>query len=394
MKKYILTLIIILITLLKLIKSSKVLLNQTVLFEFYGYTNESTYIDLTSQNIYSIDQNTFNGLIHLEELHLENNELSELNETNVFNGLINLRELWLESNEIYSFDLNILNELTNLKYLCLNNNPISIFYNNQFKFKHIIKQKEKCKRNRNELSKLKIEKQLEDRKILKDINILKKSIEYIDKRIQDKFKCLEDKIDNNFNNLQLNYEKTIQNNSNQIVKIFENKLLKFQILQNYILSSNLAINELLNQGFKIVYNQSYSQHATTNDELYYIKSMCLNESILCVGGSDSNNILLLSSCGYCLNVLTTTITDQPVKINKVYWYFTPDNSFGFSLSYSIKQKGADIYDCNEKNAFNCTDSKRLSWHLGGSAAGWRIGTLTNKEYTIPLTYRKIILLLI
>ena len=122
--------------------------------------------------------------------------------------------------------------------------------------------------------------------------------------------------------------------------------------------------------------------------------MCLNESLLCVGGSDSNNILLLSSCGYCLNILNQSIVDEPVKINKVYWYFTPDNSFGFSLNYRIKQKGADIYDCTEKNAFNCTDSKRLSWHLGGTAGGWRLGTLTNKEYTIPITYRKIILLLI
>jgi len=47
----------------------------------------------------------------------------------------------------------------------------------------------------------------------------------------------------------------------------------FSIKVEYILSSNMQINELLNQGFETVYDQLYS-NVTTNQELYDIKSKC------------------------------------------------------------------------------------------------------------------------
>jgi hypothetical protein len=40
-------------------------------------------------------------------------------------------------------------------------------------------------------------------------------------------------------------------------------------------------------------NIAISLYSTTNQELYDIKSKCNKESIICVGGSDGSNKLLL-----------------------------------------------------------------------------------------------------
>ncbi len=119
----------------------------------------------------------------------------------------------------------------------------------------------------------------------------------------------------------------------------------FSIKVEYILSSNIPINELLKQGFETVYDQLYS-HGTTYQELYDIKSKCNTESIICVGGSDGlNTTLLLVSCGSCLDILTTTELDKPRLVNGAWWYFTPDKSFGFAPFSSIRQSTADVFDC-------------------------------------------------
>ena len=174
------------------------------------------------------------------------------------------------------------------------------------------------------------------------------------------------------------------NKNNQVNK---SKINKYQ---KYILKSNILINELLNQGFKTVYDQLYS-HVTTNEELYDIKSKCNTESIICVGGSDDVNNLLLVSCGSCLDILTITDRFVPKLINGAYWYFTPDISFGFSPNSKIDQNYYDCYDCPNcnDNSNICTDSNRLSWKLSGYT-GFRLGK--NCGNAIPSTNRKIILL--
>ena len=165
----------------------------------------------------------------------------------------------------------------------------------------------------------------------------------------------------------------------------------FSIKVEYILSSNIPINELLNQGFETVYDQLYS-HGTTTQELYDIKSKCNRESIICVGGSDGLSTLLLVSCGSCLDILTTTELNKPRLVNGAWWYFTPDRSFGFAPSSNIRQASVDGFDCDTNNGWkNCKDSQRLSWYLGGGG-GWRLGVLNDIANTIPSTYRKIIFL--
>jgi hypothetical protein len=54
-------------------------------------------------------------------------------------------------------------------------------------------------------------------------------------------------------------------------------------------------------------------------------------------------------------------------------------SFGFSDNNKTDQFYADKYDCKLNNNLfdNCSNDKKLSWHLTGSHGGWRIGSICN-----------------
>lgn len=94
-------------------------LNQTIIFETFGYSSDSTYIDLNSLGIDSIESSTFDGLHKLEVLHLQNNKLKRINK-DIFKDLIQLRELSLESNELVAIDKSSFLNLNNLQHVCLN----------------------------------------------------------------------------------------------------------------------------------------------------------------------------------------------------------------------------------------------------------------------------------
>ena len=54
-------------------------LNQTILFETYGYSVDSVFIDLNGKSIDSIDSHTFSGYNKLQVLHLDDNKLKSIN---------------------------------------------------------------------------------------------------------------------------------------------------------------------------------------------------------------------------------------------------------------------------------------------------------------------------
>ena len=107
-------------------------LNQTILFQKYGYNINSIEIDLSSSSIELIDINTFKDMYNLEKLYLDDNKIKQLG-NGVFQDLINLRVLWLESNNIISIDRNIFINLNKLELVCLSNNPISSMFPNNVK---------------------------------------------------------------------------------------------------------------------------------------------------------------------------------------------------------------------------------------------------------------------
>lgn len=154
----------------------------------------------------------------------------------------------------------------------------------------------------------------------------------------------------------------------------------------YSLSLDIAIRNMKTQGYRIVYDQPYA-HSSSFNELSLIRSECDSDSVLCVGGAaKDSDTLLLVSCGNCRIVLTETQINEPVLHNGAYWYLTKEFSFGFSPIYEIRQENSDHYDSD----MGYNDVKRLSWYLGGSWGGWRLGQLHNLGTSAD--YRKIVLL--
>ena len=102
-------------------------LNQTILFHDFGYSKASTLIDLYSQSIDMIANDTFQGLTNLEFLYLHDNKIQKI-DSSLFKGLINIREIWLESNTIISIDKSAFVDLNNLELICLGDNPITFMF--------------------------------------------------------------------------------------------------------------------------------------------------------------------------------------------------------------------------------------------------------------------------
>jgi len=201
-------------------------LNQTILFETFGYSSDSTYIDLNSLGIDSIESSTFNGLHQLEVLHLQNNKLKRINK-DIFKDLIQLRELSLESNELVAIDKSSFLNLNNLQHVCLNNNPITtLFPTDLLTFiciNHInctVSLADKCIRNYtlHRLNNVKLDQfiqfvQLDQKRQDKNITDLEVKLDVIESQCNN-----NDKLDFNFN------------------------------IQNYILRLNIVMSKLLSKG--------------------------------------------------------------------------------------------------------------------------------------------------
>lgn len=127
------------------------------------------------------------------------------------------------------------------------------------------------------------------------------------------------------------------------------------------LANDVTVKNLLNDGYVTVYEYLYS-HSTTSKELDNITATCTNNTILCVGGRQSNSqILRLVSCVNCLTITGKTVLNKPILENF--------DSFGFSPNATIYQGHADFN--------NHASDLRLSWHLDLNVGGWRLGKITN-----------------
>jgi hypothetical protein len=135
----------------------------------------------------------------------------------------------------------------------------------------------------------------------------------------------------------------------------------------YSLATNVSTSNLINQGYQIVYNQTYGT-VTNLSDFTSILSTCNNMSIICIGGAAvGSNTLLLVSCANCKTLLSSyTDLNIPRLINNAYWYYTPSKSIGFSPSSSIRQNSCDVSEPS--------DILRLCWHLNGNS-GWRLGSI-------------------
>lgn len=101
-----------------------------------------------------------------------------------------------------------------------------------------------------------------------------------------------------------------------------------------------------------------------------MKTRCKSSSLICVaGGLKNQDKLTVIGCANCFSVLSQTKTlNSPKILSGIYWYYTPNFSFGFAQTPEINQNTWDNTDL--------TSNYKLSWNLD-KAGGQRLGNLTD-----------------
>ncbi|XP_015431913.1 PREDICTED: adhesion G protein-coupled receptor A3 [Dufourea novaeangliae] len=112
---------------------------------------ELIQLDLSKNNIYTIEVNLFKNLTNLKRLDLSQNNITSVGD-GCFNGLGNLERLDLSKNQITFIDAYAFRKLPNLKKLDLSRNNISIMISTLF---HDLLALEHLKLNENKLTSLK-----------------------------------------------------------------------------------------------------------------------------------------------------------------------------------------------------------------------------------------------
>ena len=79
-----------------------------------------------ASNIRRVSNYTFEGLVELQELHLEDNQIEDL-AGNEFNGLSNLKELFLQNNYITTIARTTFQPLRSLTVLRLDGNLLTSY---------------------------------------------------------------------------------------------------------------------------------------------------------------------------------------------------------------------------------------------------------------------------
>ncbi|XP_043512130.1 adhesion G protein-coupled receptor A3 isoform X2 [Frieseomelitta varia] len=111
---------------------------------------ELVQLDLSKNNIYTIEANIFKNLTNLKRLNLSQNYITSI-DTECFNGLGNLERLDLSKNQISTIDAYTFRKLPNLKRLDLSGNNISMVKPSLF---HDLLALERLKLNENKLTTL------------------------------------------------------------------------------------------------------------------------------------------------------------------------------------------------------------------------------------------------
>ena len=91
------------------------------------------FLDLSRNQLHSMETNAFAGLLNLETLNIRNNKITDLKD-NQFVSLPRLKVLYLSNNKIQNMEPTVFKGLLNLKLLELNGNKITYLKLNQFMF--------------------------------------------------------------------------------------------------------------------------------------------------------------------------------------------------------------------------------------------------------------------
>ncbi len=130
---------------------------------------------------------------------------------------------------------------------------------------------------------------------------------------------------------------------------------------------NVPISTILAGGWTLGYSDLYANNMVTNTVLTSATGYYLMLAARAVG---SDTILLLGAAPRADVIFDTGHTNTTHLANGVGWYFSSNWSWGFA-------EGNDPVTRNEADVNGSPNAdRRLSWHTGIGAGGYRIGALT------------------
>ena len=134
------------------------------------------------------------------------------------------------------------------------------------------------------------------------------------------------------------------------------------------IQQNVSEQTLIDNGWTKFYEQTYGTITATTAPLRPSE-----QYVILSGKAVGSSTITLAAAAPTSAVFTVTVLNTPQLLNGTYWYNTPSNSIGFAPTATISQNIADQQDTSSV--------LRLSWHLNNTQGGWRLGSLTELNYS-------------
>ena len=134
------------------------------------------------------------------------------------------------------------------------------------------------------------------------------------------------------------------------------------------IQQNVTEQTLIDNGWTKFYEQTYGTITATTAPLRPSE-----QYVILAGKAVGSSTIILAAAAPTSAVFTVTVLNTPQLLNGTYWYNTPSNSIGFAPTATISQNIADQQDTSSV--------LRLSWHLNNIQGGWRLGSLTELNYS-------------
>jgi hypothetical protein len=134
------------------------------------------------------------------------------------------------------------------------------------------------------------------------------------------------------------------------------------------IQQNVSEQTLIDNGWTKFYEQTYGTITATTAPLRPSE-----QYVILAGKAVGSSTIILAAAAPTSAVFAVTVLNTPQLLNGTYWYNTPSNSIGFAPTATISQNIADQQDTSSV--------LRLSWHLNNTQGGWRLGSLTELNYS-------------
>jgi hypothetical protein len=130
------------------------------------------------------------------------------------------------------------------------------------------------------------------------------------------------------------------------------------------IQQNVSEQTLRDNGWTLFLEQTYGTAIGSSGS----QLIPIGPYVILTGKAVGSSTLPVLAAAPTSQVFAETVINTPQLINGTYWYYTQNNSIGFSPTNIITQNPADNTDQSSP--------LRLSWHLLTNEGGWRLGATT------------------